>query len=207
MLRFRRARALFLQFKLAEVMTHRLGGQWDKFGAPYFRFWLMARRKSQQHRLLLRLGKAGRVYYAAPTFLSSEDLNEAFRTGTVTSRSALFSPAAIGALPDDASHCVAYRPNESFGWFCSDPLQIRRSSVHDPRALLLEAAADRSLPVLTPDATQRVVDELLRDAFAREAPTLIEYGLPDTRSAFELLGYVAHVFYSSQLVLVRAEEG
>src|SRR5262245_26298836 len=44
---------LFIQFKVSQHMERRSAGQWNCFGAPYYRFWIYSARHSKQHMMLL----------------------------------------------------------------------------------------------------------------------------------------------------------
>jgi hypothetical protein len=85
---------------------------------------------SDQHRRLIDWeGRYPRlVYYAAPCLRDCAGFNAAYNTASVTRRSALFSPAGIGPLPDDKVHTIAYKPGLSYGYFCSEPQQIEAGS-------------------------------------------------------------------------------
>lgn len=122
--------ALFLQFKLTEELTRRSARE-TKLGLlepPFFRFWLHRRDRSRQHEMLIQLEEVtgNQVYYIAPCFAQLDKLDEAYTGAMVIQESALFSPAEIGPLPDDEYHSVAFRRDQGFGWFCSEPREIRR---------------------------------------------------------------------------------
>ncbi len=116
----RRGAPLFLQFKLSHYMNRSTAAEWDAYSSPYYRIYLRARRHSSQHDLLQQWEARGyEVYYAAPIFHTSEELDAAYRTRLVFDKSAFFRPNDIGPLPDDDEHYVVFHPFERIALFCS----------------------------------------------------------------------------------------
>jgi hypothetical protein len=112
---------LFLQFKLSDYMIRSYAENWDLFNCPHYRMYVRPLRYSNQHNLLRDLESQGNeVYYAAPRFHSSEELNEAYLNSQVIERTAFFSPNDIGALPDDYYHYLAFTRTSRFAYFCSE---------------------------------------------------------------------------------------
>lgn len=125
------ASPLFFQYKLpesmtrnsaAEISTHQLAG----LVVPFFRMPLMRRDLSRQHRRLIDLEQKfpGAVFYASPGMHNLGEFNLAYKDGRVHERSAFFSPADIGPLPDDKNHTIAYQTNSPVAYFCSQPRPI-----------------------------------------------------------------------------------
>lgn len=122
---------LFFQYKLPELMkrstateisVHKLSG----FTVPFFRMPIMRRDLSHQHKRLIEWEQKfpGTVFYASPCLHTLSEFNGAYSAGQVHKRSALFSPNAIGLLPDDKDHVVAYRADAATAYFCSEPSEI-----------------------------------------------------------------------------------
>jgi hypothetical protein len=120
--------AIFLQFKLTDELTRRSARETQEglLDPPFFRFWLYRRDRSAQHQMLIELEQepGNQVYYIAPGFAQLEGLNAAYTNGRVVQESAMFSPRDIGPLPDDKYHRVAFRADQNWGWFLSEPKQI-----------------------------------------------------------------------------------
>jgi len=111
---------IFLQFKIPQVVRRRNTQMPPGFDIPYLRMHLRTKRPNQ-HQLLLALESTGKlVYYAAPDFWRTRELDEHFTNGIVHERSWYFSPARIGTL-DDQPHYVAYRPGNGVAWRHSKP--------------------------------------------------------------------------------------
>jgi hypothetical protein len=78
---------------------------------------------SNQHAALLSLERRGEnVFYAAPHFHTTPELNVAYFTHTVVERSAFFPPAIIGPLPDPYDHYLAF--SYTAVYFCSEPKKL-----------------------------------------------------------------------------------
>ena len=66
-------------------------------------------------------------------------------------QSALFSPREIGSLPAGQRHVVAYHPDLSWGWLCSEPMRIathRMDLVNEERSRTLKQAPKRRVAML-----------------------------------------------------------
>lgn len=121
--------ALFLQFKLSEVLTRANAKEADLLGLPYFRMRLRPAKHSKQHELLLALENenAGLVFYVAPEFHTPGELNSAYLGQTVLEESAFFSPTDIGEFQDEGSHYVVFREGSDESFACSEPTKVRRT--------------------------------------------------------------------------------
>ncbi len=101
--------ALFIQFKVSHYLLRSNSREWPQYGSPYYRMYLRPLRHSDQHDLLRDLENAGNaVYYVAPRFHTVEELNEAYASRNVHSRSAFFSPLDIGSLPTIDQHYLTF---------------------------------------------------------------------------------------------------
>lgn len=126
------AAPLFFQFKLAELMIRNSAREISRLNipnlvTPYFRFAIMPRRKSQQHELLVHLETMypKSVLYAAPKQKNKSSLDKCYIKGQIYRCSALICPGDIGFLSDDRQHWIVYHPRAKFGWFCSEPREVR----------------------------------------------------------------------------------
>jgi len=124
---------LYLQFKLSDCMVYASAAEWNLFGHSYFRMHLRPGRHSRQHEFLHARDIAGdEVYYVAPYFHESPQLDRFYRTATVATNSVWFRPVDIGLLPDNDDHCVAFDSSPNPGYFCSrDPKKLERSFKKD----------------------------------------------------------------------------
>jgi hypothetical protein len=70
---------LFLQFKLSHRMQRRSAAEYGLFNGPYYRMHIRPSRFSSQHAALLKLEQRGEnVFYAAPHFHTTPELNVAY---------------------------------------------------------------------------------------------------------------------------------
>jgi hypothetical protein len=118
--------ALYLQFKRADCMTRSTAREISKYylplSLPFYRFKIAEAANSDQHELLLALDDGTcSVFYAAPRFHKIPEINAAWTSNTVASRSIFVAPSQIGTL-DDAPHHVAFDGKKA--WACSDPEEI-----------------------------------------------------------------------------------
>lgn len=118
--------ALFLQFKRADCMTRRSAMEIryhkKKISLPFYRFKITETGKSDQHNMLRVLDDGTNfVYYAAPRFHKLAEIDAAWATNTVASKSIFVAPNAIGRL-DRKSHHYAY--NETSAFLCSEPKRV-----------------------------------------------------------------------------------
>lgn len=102
---------LFLQFKLLHRMVRRTCNETvlGDFTPPFFRLKLMPLKMSPQHDMLLALDDGtNEVYYAAPLFVSQNDLNRHYLANNVLTNSILIRPTTIGPLPDRNEHHLSF---------------------------------------------------------------------------------------------------
>lgn len=133
---------LFLQFKLSEYMKNKRVMECKKYGLfspPFYRMHLQPLRHSRQHSLLLDLeGKGNLVYYVAPTFHEIKEINQYYINREIVVRSIFVRPSAIGELPDNNAHHVAFKVQET-----NLPLSVSAYLLSQP--VLLEIDVARSL--------------------------------------------------------------
>ena len=114
---------LFLQFKLSDCMVRNTAyeSRQGLFASEFYRMPLRPRGRSQQHKLLLKLEATGKaVYYVAPAFYQDQEFNRAYTNRSILKQSVMISPAAIGPLPDDGNHHIAFeRAQVPFGYLLS----------------------------------------------------------------------------------------
>lgn len=113
---------LFLQFKLSHFMSHANSKEIQLLGAGYYRWHLHALRRSDQHNLLLDLESNGNdVFYVAPFFHQTAELNSHYISRSIVQNSAAFRPSDIGPLPDQEEHYVVF--NRHAAYRCSNEPQ------------------------------------------------------------------------------------
>lgn len=140
---------LFLQFKLSERIERRYTGRPDDayFTPPFYRVKVRTRRPDQ-HRLLTQLQAGGNdVYYIAPGFHRTSDLNENYSNGSVVANSVLVQPLSLGQFPEGEAHHFSFASaNDTVVRVFSEPFAVKmlgiRNLVEHHSALLLSPTSD-----------------------------------------------------------------
>jgi len=135
--------ALFLQFKIPQVVRRRSLKMPDGFTKPYLRMHLRTKRPNQ-HRLLLDLEASGKVVaYATPDFWQTSELDAYFTAQVVHLRTRYFAPSDFGAL-DDNAHQVAYCTGNPTAWLFSQPYKLANRSDSEGFGLRISAAVQKA---------------------------------------------------------------
>jgi hypothetical protein len=119
---------LFLQFKRADCMVRRTAAEISvhtlSMAVPFYRFKITESGKSDQHSLLLELDDGQNdVFYAAPRFHEIAEINQAWSSREIASRSIFIRPSAIGAL-DHRSHHIAYDHRHAYLFSTPRPVEF-----------------------------------------------------------------------------------
>lgn len=200
-----RGRPLLLQFKLSEYMKgvkSNLSEQ-DCFQLPYFRFDVRPRIESNQHKLLLDWERRGKlVYYAAPAFWQTTELNTYFFNEKIAQKTVFVRPSSIGPLPDDNKHRIVFSPNHSYGCFCSEPQDVQ--VVWGSEALVADFTRPGTARSSDIDEAffRRVGDEIVEMISERSnTSNRFQYILTDA-SPLERAALLARTMLNSELMVV-----
>ena len=208
----RRGLPLFLQFKRSDCLIRNNAAEASQLGVPYYRMYLMSRRHSDQHQLLLGLEHRGNeVYYAAPRFHLMTELNDAYVTNTVAQRTSFILPSWVGPLNDDDHHYIAIEASNRIQLFCSEnrrPIGTMKSEeVIQHR--IREAARQRARDIdeqfmfeLGDELVARYVEAKPRD---RDRERIKTAQLRAARSPYEYAREVANTLYGCELLIALAE--
>ena len=204
---------LFLQFKLADCMVRRTAQEVRKghLTCPFYRMHLRPARHSNQHGMLLDLEARGNeVYYSAPAFHQLDELNDAYLNHQVRRRSLWMRPSAIGPLPDDGDHHVAFRvPGASV--VCSEPRKITEPSDFDAFAQRIEGSVkERRRLALRDESLSKLAEDLYsigerREEISSEQKVEARESLR-SRRPIERVAYYASMFFGLQLFVVSERE-
>ncbi len=206
---------LFLQFKLSDYMISRQTTECKQglLQPPFYRMHLRPLRYSQQHRMLLDLESAGvasantLVFYVAPAFRTTTELNDAYVSGEVVKRSVFFRPSAIGSLPDGKDHHVAFQVAASpllgaTAYRLSHPVNLAATTSD----LLAEEISARL------DGHGLRLDYQLADLAARMSHVLQSYvdwieqgemGRLNELPPLNKVAYLARVYFGCEIFIVR----
>lgn len=201
---------IFLQFKLSDWMVLNTAKGADKVAVPHYRMHLRPLKHSKQHELLLQLESRGkRVFYAAPEFSRPEELNDVYHKKHVVQRTAFFRPSAIGTLPNRDDHFVCFAAGSTFGYLCSEPVQVTR----EPSEKIVEIVGSRpddarARRESANDYLRQLGDEIVQiwsevsEPFVRRDEYMQGLNaIRNTRGPLEYVGYVAQTLFDSTMLI------
>ncbi len=202
---------LFLQFKLVHQMVRGNANETKKghFQPPFYRMHLRSRLISDQHQSLLTLEQAGNdVFYVAPAFHTSADLNANYAQRRIWDRSFRINPTQIGPLPDDKSHHVSFQqPSGTWRFYSDEPSKEGRAAETGEIARLLEQhIAERGKRNLREQLEeldtklQTIVKSRNTERRDRERIDLKELG--DHIDPLRRVAYIARQFFDCQMLFV-----
>jgi hypothetical protein len=202
---------LFLQFKLVHQMVRGNANETKKghFQPPFYRMHLRPRLISDQHESLLSLEQAGNdVFYVAPAFHTSVDLNINYAQRRVWDRSFRINPMLIGPLQDDQSHHVTFQqPSGTWRFYSEEPSKAGRApETGEISGSLQRHIAERGERNLHQqidelDATlQGIVRSRNKERHQRERVDLQELG--DDVDPLRRVAYIARQFFDCQMLFV-----
>ncbi|MGB6301976.1 MAG: hypothetical protein WBF90_38200 [Rivularia sp. (in: cyanobacteria)] len=207
---------LFIQFKLSEYITaiarsKEVKASIYKKGKRFYRMKIWAKKYSKQHDLLLSLQqKNPYVYYAAPMFYKSEELNRYYMSHEIIKNSAFLTPCTIGFIDDEEEHSVCFSGIGDKVYRFSSPEDLGVLEEFDLSASLSldsgEADAQRILSV-NYDSWQMIeramTDILLEYGIVKgEEADFMQYTISD-RDNFQKVTYLARVYFGCQVIAVE----
>lgn len=202
---------LFLQFKLSHRLVRTNCKEYNVMGGPYYRWHLHALRHSAQHDLLLELEDRGNeVYYVAPAFHLTAELNAHYLAKEIVENSVIFSPGEIGTLPDDDEHYVVFNDDPD-AYLCSDnPTQVKAHKMAKVLASNRDHRPTRDLNEAGIREVGETIVEVLRASRVRRGLIGHKSVNPDEvaraineQPTLRTLAYISHTVLDSQLLFVR----
>jgi hypothetical protein len=107
---------------------------------PFYWFNVRNMPKSRQHNRLVTLArKWGAVYYSAPLFHRTWEMEHFFTNGTVADMSRFFDPLQMGPTGPLEQHQVSYNVLGTIGYFHTEPHKINVMKLPD---ILAESKVD-----------------------------------------------------------------
>jgi hypothetical protein len=160
--------AVFFQFKVPQVLRRNSRLRPPGFPIPYYRIPLRTKIPNQ-HQLLLALESQHElVFYAAPSFHQSQELDRHYRASAVASHSVFFLPSDAGTLDEDDHH-IAYCRNSSVGWCYSEPTRIEREISAENASAKIQDAVNHA-PKRTPAQFAAALAERVMNVINRRRP-------------------------------------
>lgn len=122
---------LYLQFKMPEYMRGKNAAEHDTFGESYFRFDVKTDKTNNdkiQHNALCDLEDAGEnVFYAAPRFLTVDEINEYALNAGMYANSVFPRPSLLGEVEENSSHRYGYTGVNDIRAFSEPSLPVEGS--------------------------------------------------------------------------------
>ncbi|WP_061945401.1 hypothetical protein [Collimonas pratensis] len=208
-------RPVFLQFKLSDQLQRSNSKEHKSglLGLPYYRMHIRPTKHSDQHNLLLDLEASGEsVFYIAPEFHLPAELNSFYLSRTVVANSAAYSPQAIGPMPDEDEHYVAFERGVAIGYRCSDDAkEVSKFSLSEGlKSILVERGkqtrdlGENGLRVISQrmlGALETGEQRLRISKKSIDIPGLRK--IVDGRSPVESIGYMARTFFDAELLILE----
>ncbi len=114
--------SVFLQFKLADLLTRRTATEWRYYRAPYYRFQIHRAFRSRQHNLLKRIAETNRhVYYVAPRFTRVPEFDLYYRRRRVVVESAWVPVKKLPWVRDTFPHSITFRKGSDLRFNSPEP--------------------------------------------------------------------------------------
>ena len=179
------------------------------FSPPFYRMHLRSRRISDQHQSLISLEQTGNeVFYVAPSFHTTAELNTSYARRQVWDRSFRVRPSAIGPLPNDKGHHVTFQqPNGRWRFYSEDPSREGRGEgteeIATSLAMKIKERGSRNLREQISEldsVLHEIVTVRNTDRNARERINIDELG-PDF-DPLTRVSYIARQFFGCQLLFV-----
>jgi hypothetical protein len=201
---------LFLQFKLVHQMVRGTANEVKKghFQEPFYRMHLRSKKISDQHESLLSLEQAGNeVFYVAPSFHTTADLNTNYAQRRVWNRSFRIMPSSIGPLPDEKAHHVTFRqPTGNWKFYSDDPTREGEGlSTERITAAIETKIAERGKRNLRDQVEE--LDVSLTDIVntrnkERSVRQRLDVGELIDRDPLQRVAYLARQFFDCQMLFV-----
>ena len=177
---------------------------------PFYRVQLRTRRPNQ-HELLRRLEARGHeVYYIAPGFHTTAELNQSYADTKVVSNSILIAPLSLGRLKEGEKHHFSFKhATDTFVWRFSEPKKLRVMTAREVVAKhSTQLGAQVAATFLSYDELSRLEHEMrkflteqtpqssLFDASVSRGQHLEKLGL------IQRLAYLARISFECSLFLI-----
>ncbi|HEO1760179.1 hypothetical protein [Pseudomonas aeruginosa] len=204
---------LFLQFKLSHYLERTNCKEYTLMGGAYYRWHLHALRHSAQHDLLLELeSKGNEVYYVAPGFHQTAELNAHYLSKQIVNRSFGFRPGDIGVLPDEDEHYVVFN-SRPLAYRCSDePSPVKAQVMGDLLGVARDQRATRNLNEAGIRQIGQTIVDVLRKSRTRRSlvghksinPDEVARAI-DNQPTLRTLAFISRTVLDSELLILRNE--
>jgi len=197
---------LFLQFKCAQYIKYTWTTQESKLGLfrkPFYRFDLRPTKYSSQHPSLMDLEAQGNeVYYVAPVFHKTPELDHAYSQRQVINQSIFFRPKDIGSLPDNKTHCISFDETR-IAYRLSNPIKVASLEAEQVASRLRMQVRQRGDFALSEDSLSRLANSLIKITNGlrideNEGESILIHQLPPLRQ----IAYLSRTFLDCAFFIV-----
>jgi hypothetical protein len=202
---------LFLQFKLSHRLERTNCKEYALMGGPYFRWHLHALRHSAQHDLLMELeGRGNEVYYVAPAFYQTAELNEHYLSKQIVNNSVGFRPGDIGLLPDEDPHYVVFNSRLAAYRCSNDPSPVNALMLGSVLGAPRRQRATRDLDENGVRELGHTFVDVLRQSRSRRSlvghksvdPDAVARAI-DGQPTLRTLAFISRTVFDAELLIVR----
>jgi hypothetical protein len=149
---------IFLQFKISHKFYDKVNNfsrtHWDTFGHAYYKIKIDTNHR--QFQLLKNLNKPGNnVFYVAPEFHTSDDLEVYYKNNLIERNSAIF-PIGNFPKPGSGHHNLIYSAGTSHGVLYSQPINVKKAEAIDVRNYFLDMKEELTIQ----EQAKRIASEL-----------------------------------------------
>jgi hypothetical protein len=206
---------LFLQFKLSHRMQRNNAREVKKghvLKTNFYRMYLRPRNRSNQHALLLRLESSNNlVFYAAPAFFETAELDDAYQSHRVVERSVFFRPSAIGRLTDDDRHHLSFQNNSSTHGYFFSPEEPKRVPAILGRTLHIQVQKEldqRAAVPITQETLSNISNSMvvaLKEEFAKILEWFPRHldQIQGQLNALQQIAYFSRTYFDSTFFIVQ----
>lgn len=177
-----------------------------KLRAPFYRMHIRPSKYSGQHQMLLEWEMEGNlVFYAAPKFHTSVELNDAYLDRKMLERSLFRKPSAIGGFTDDGPHHVSFRNGYPI-CICSE-IKVTNEKPDDSHEKFLVELHERAThQKYGSDEFVRVAKRMAEIVSRRLGPSRLPFQAINQlqgQSPLAQIQYLSRTFFDCEALIVR----
>ncbi|MGA8222432.1 MAG: hypothetical protein WB780_12320 [Candidatus Acidiferrales bacterium] len=201
--------SMFVQFKVADVLTRASAAEWNFYNASYYRFPMHRLSKSDQHNRLRSLAtEQPLVFYVAPRFSRLHEFNQWYVSDSVIQESAWIPLLSLPTISDDQQHHISYRTGTDVLFASPKAEPIRETFSGEGWATYMTRALEVQKKEMTIEDYSQIRTTLLGilkreiDSQSAELPTVRGEGLRVLKD----IAYLSRTFFGAEFLLVHEQQ-